>query len=120
MIRMATAEDAIRICKTRGDIVTADNVRYDMCVICETGKAEMLFYMMRVGDSVEVHVYCPLKFMRYFRSMVNEYFEECKKYGIKRLVTATDKTKKIDGTVLKLGFKLISEYNDINVYERFI
>ena len=119
MIRLATLEDVKRICATRGDHYD-DSVNWQMCVVGRCGKYEMLFCMMRFGAMAEVHVYCPPSHMRGFKQMVGEFYDECRRNGIKELITATDKNKSVDGVVLKIGFELISEQDEMNVYRRIL
>lgn len=119
MIRNATAQDVVRIVASRGDKADPATVRFDQCVICELPNgAEMMFHMARFDDAAEVHIYCAPRHIRHLRTMVAEFFDVCRGYGIYALVTETDKQPRMDSFVEKLGFVRVCEYNDINVYRK--
>lgn len=117
MLAPATEADIRRICASRGDHL--NEVSYvDRTIICKQGDSEMLFTMLRVGDTAEVHVYCSPRHMRRFRDMTDEFVEKCKEFGINKLVTLTDKSHSVNGTVEKLGFIKTASDDYYDTYER--
>lgn len=119
MIRLATLEDVKRICATRGDYYD-DPPYVQNTVICEQDSREMLFTMLRVNDIAEVHVYCSPRHMKGFKAMAEEFMAKCRESGIKRLVTLTDKSKAINGTAEKMGFKMTASFDKYDKYERYL
>ena len=120
MIRQAALLEVAHYLSERG-IRMQPNPRTELCLVVEAGNASMLLVVSPMDHAqAEVHVCCPRRYIRALPDLVSAGFDYCKKQGFKVLFTTTNKRQIIDNTVKKLGFMLVCEYNDTNVYRRVL